>query len=208
MNNFILRIFSSIFLLPITLYIIFLNNFFFQIFLLIVFAISIYELRFAIKSYLFLVVFFLLVFFIISFYKLRGSTLDDFYFLLWFLFIVWLSDIGGYVVGKFFKGPKLSKWSPNKTISGFFGSIIFSQFAFCAFLLSKVQFKYSISIIFIQFFFSIISILGDLFFSYLKRVFKIKDFSNIIPGHGGLLDRIDGLIFVIICAYIFKYLYE
>ena len=208
MNNFILRIFSSIFLLPITLYIIFLNNFFFQIFLLIVFATSIYELRFAIKSYLFLVVFFLVVFFVISFYKLRGSTLDDFYFLLWFLSIVWLSDIGGYAVGKFFKGPKLSKWSPNKTISGFFGSIIFSQFAFCVFLLSKVQFKYSISILLIQFFFSIISILGDLFFSYLKRVFKIKDFSNIIPGHGGLLDRIDGLIFVIICAYIFKNLYE
>ena len=208
MNNFILRIFSSILLLPITLYIIFLNNFFFQIFLLIVFATSIYELRFLIKSYLFLVVFLLVVFFIISFYNLRGSTLDDFYFLLWFLSIVWLSDIGGYAVGKFFKGPKLSKWSPNKTISGFFGSIIFSQFAFCVFLLSKVQFKYSISIILIQFFFSIISILGDLFFSYLKRVFKIKDFSNIIPGHGGLLDRIDGLIFVIICAYIFKNLYE
>ena len=208
MNNFILRIFSSILLLPITLYIIFLNNFFFQILLLIVFVTSIYELRFLIKSYLFLVVFFLVVFFIISFYKLRGSTLDDFYFLLWFLSIVWLSDIGGYAVGKFFKGPKLSKWSPNKTISGFFGSIIFSQFAFCVFLLSKVQFKYSISILLIQFFFSIISILGDLFFSYLKRVFKIKDFSNIIPGHGGLLDRIDGLIFVIICAYIFKNLYE
>lgn len=208
MNNLTLRILSSIFLLPFTLYIVFLNNFVFKIFLLIVFITSVYELRFAIKNYLFLIVFFLLIFFVISFYKLRGSTLDDFYYLLWFLCIVWLSDIGGYVVGKFFKGPKLSKWSPNKTISGFFGSIMFSQFAFCVFLLSKVEFKYSISIFLIQFFFSIISILGDLFFSYLKRVLKIKDFSNIIPGHGGLLDRIDGLVFVLICAYIFKNLYE
>ena len=104
------------------------------------------------------------------------------------------SDIGGYVFGKIFKGPKLTRISPNKTFSGSFGS----------FLLSSITSSYSLNIlfnnsllenIFIGLIISLFVQLGDLFFSYLKRKSKLKDTGKILPGHGGLLDRIDGIIF-------------
>ena len=102
------------------------------------------------------------------------------------------SDIGGYIFGKTFKGPKLTRISPNKTISGAIGSIFltcFSVFVITFLLIEKVN----IEIIFIAFFISASSQLGDLFFSFLKRKAKIKDTGNILPGHGGILDRLDGI---------------
>ena len=107
-----------------------------------------------------------------------------------------MSDIGGLVFGKIFKGKKLTKISPNKTISGSIGSLIFSM------LLIPFNFENlfneNLLIIFvITIVISITSQLGDLFISLLKRKAKVKNTSDILPGHGGILDRIDGIIFAI-----------
>jgi phosphatidate cytidylyltransferase len=103
------------------------------------------------------------------------------------------SDIGGYIFGKFFKGPKLTKLSPNKTISGAVGSIIFSAtiIFFTLYYLTKSFDPY---IIIIGIIVSISCQIGDLFFSFLKRKSNLKDTSDFLPGHGGILDRIDGIL--------------
>ena len=104
------------------------------------------------------------------------------------------SDIGGILFGKFFKGPKLTKISPNKTISGSLGSFLFSILA--SLLLLGYIFNTSlIDNILLGFFVSLSVQLGDLFFSYLKRKAKFKDFGKYLPGHGGVLDRLDGIFF-------------
>ena len=107
-----------------------------------------------------------------------------------------LSDIGGLVFGKIFKGKKLTKISPNKTISGSFGSFIFSLLLI-PFFSQELKIFNILSLITITLLISLISQLGDLFISYLKRKAKVKDTSDILPGHGGFLDRIDGIIFAI-----------
>tara|TARA_B100000787_G_C16127425_1_gene265673 strand:- start:286 stop:639 length:354 start_codon:yes stop_codon:yes gene_type:complete len=114
-----------------------------------------------------------------------------------------MSDIGGFIFGKIFKGKKLTKISPNKTISGSIGSLIFSMLLIPFYYESL--FKESLLNIFlITIIISIVSQLGDLFISLLKRKAKVKDTSDILPGHGGILDRIDGIIFAIpIGIYLF-----
>tara|TARA_B110000881_G_C18318990_1_gene385787 strand:- start:223 stop:573 length:351 start_codon:yes stop_codon:yes gene_type:complete len=107
-----------------------------------------------------------------------------------------MSDIGGLVIGKIFKGKKLSKISPNKTISGSFGSFIFSLFLIPFFLEPFSTYNISIVILF-TLIISLASQLGDLLISLLKRKAKVKDTSDLLPGHGGVLDRIDGIIFAI-----------
>ena len=103
------------------------------------------------------------------------------------------TDVGGYVFGKIFKGKKLSKISPNKTMSGSVGSIIFSSFTIL--ILSNIIFMNLNYIFLIVGIFSSISCqLGDLFFSYIKRKAKLKDTGNFLPGHGGILDRLDGIL--------------
>jgi len=114
------------------------------------------------------------------------------------------SDIGGYFVGKLIGGPKLTKISPNKTISGAFGSILFTVLGtyFFFIFLNKfgsepVSLKFSIKIFIWLILMSVYCQLGDLIISYLKRKAKIKDTGKILPGHGGILDRVDGIIFAI-----------
>ena len=107
-----------------------------------------------------------------------------------------LSDIGGLVFGKIFKGKKLTKISPNKTISGSIGSFIFSISLIPFFYKSQIDQNLQ-SILLITIIISLISQLGDLFISLLKRKAKVKDTSDLLPGHGGVLDRIDGIIFAI-----------
>ena len=103
------------------------------------------------------------------------------------------SDIGGFLFGKFFKGPKLTKVSPNKTYSGAIGSIILSCLAISITMYSYTKiFTFDFFIIGLTT--SIACQIGDLFFSFLKRKSKIKDTGNFLPGHGGILDRIDGII--------------
>ena len=114
-----------------------------------------------------------------------------------FLFILSIcifTDIGGYIFGKIFKGKKLTSISPNKTYAGMFGSFI------CSLIICMLFIKYlnfSNNLIIFTLIISFVSQIGDLFISYLKRKAKIKDTGNFLPGHGGLLDRLDGIIFAI-----------
>lgn len=116
------------------------------------------------------------------------------------------SDIGGYVFGKIFKGPKLTKISPNKTIAGAVGSLLFSAFTLSLFFFYFT--KNMNTIIFLSAIITSISCqTGDLFFSYLKRKAKIKDTGNFFPGHGGVLDRLDGIFLGIPIGFIFLVLF-
>ena len=108
------------------------------------------------------------------------------------------SDIGGFIFGKIFKGKKLTKISPNKTISGSIGSFILSLFLvpiFFFILQSKTLNLYELTIL--SLFVSLFCQLGDLLISYLKRKAKVKDTGDLLPGHGGILDRIDGILLAI-----------
>ena len=127
---------------------------------------------------------------------IESYYLDLKIYLLYSLLVAILSDIGGLVFGKTFKGKKLTKISPNKTISGSIGSIVFSLILIPIFYNNMINFD-SIMLVFITIIISITSQLGDLFISYLKRKAKVKNTSDILPGHGGILDRIDGIIFAI-----------
>ena len=109
------------------------------------------------------------------------------------LFICISSDIGGIFFGKIFKGPKLTKISPNKTLSGSLGSFLFS-ILISSLLLGYIFNTELINNIFIGFLISLSVQIGDLFFSYLKRKASIKNTGNLLPGHGGILDRIDGIL--------------
>jgi phosphatidate cytidylyltransferase len=134
-----------------------------------------------------------LVFFII-FAKLINSNL--YLIFSYSLLIAILSDIGGLVVGKIVKGKKLNKISPNKTISGSLGSFMFSLFLIPFFL--EHFYDYNIlTIILFTIIISFASQLGDLLISLLKRKAKVKNTSDLLPGHGGVLDRIDSIIFAI-----------
>jgi phosphatidate cytidylyltransferase len=117
-------------------------------------------------------------------------------YLLYSILVAILSDIGGLVCGKIFKGKKLTKISPNKTISGSIGSFIFSLLLIPFFYKSQID-QNLLSIFLITIIISLTSQLGDLFISYLKRKAKVKDTSDLLPGHGGVLDRLDGIIFAI-----------
>ena len=103
------------------------------------------------------------------------------------------SDIGGYIVGKKLKGPKLTKISPNKTRSGAIGSVFFSSAIFSATIFFTTSY-FNYKIIFCGILISIACQFGDLIFSFLKRKAKLKDTGNILPGHGGMLDRVDGYL--------------
>ena len=111
------------------------------------------------------------------------------------------SDVGGLLFGKIFKGKKLTKISPNKTISGSIGSFIFSLSLIPIFLNQLLDYSL-LTIILITIFISLVSQLGDLFISYLKRKTKIKNTGDILPGHGGFLDRVDGIIFALPIGFI------
>ena len=117
-------------------------------------------------------------------------------YLLYSLLVSILSDIGGLVIGKTIKGKKLIKISPNKTISGCIGSFIFSLILIPIFYEELSAYSFLILIL-ITVMISITSQLGDLFISLLKRKAKVKDTSDILPGHGGFLDRVDGIIFAL-----------
>ena len=140
------------------------------------------------------------------------SIFSFFFFLLYnfqqskFILVVLLigcvaSDIGGYMLGKFLKGPKLTKISPNKTFSGAIGSFIFS----CTLFSSLIHYEtkvFNFKIVIIGLMISLFCQMGDLFFSYLKRKANIKDTGNLLPGHGGLLDRLDGIFFGIPLGFV------
>jgi len=198
------RIFSSIILTPILFFFIIKGSYYFSFLVILSFFIAIYEWHFLAKKkpfYLLGLIF--LIFSFYSIYQIRFINENSYKYFLIILIICIFTDIGGYVFGKTFKGPKLTSYSPNKTISGLIGSYIF---ALCSipFLIYFDQFEtnYIFKIIIFVFFISSISQLGDILISYFKRKSKLKDTGNIIPGHGGLLDRIDGMLFAFPSAYL------
>ena len=200
------RFISFFVLTPITFYIIFLGNFIFKIFLILCLVISIYEwFKFRLNN-LILVIGFLYI--NISFYLIYLFRYVDENSSLIFLLVTLIcvaTDTGGYIFGKIFKGPKITKISPNKTYSGLFGAILLSLILtyFYTSLLKINGFIIELINIPLIIFISLVSQLGDLIVSFFKRKSDIKDTGNLIPGHGGLLDRIDGMIF----AFPFSYLY-
>ena len=127
-------------------------------------------------------------------------------FIIYSLLVSITSDIGGFTFGKFFKGMKLTKISPNKTIAGSIGSFFFSIMLIPFFMSLNSEYSFPYMIV-ITLLISIISQLGDLFISFLKRKAKVKDTSDLLPGHGGVLDRMDGIIFAIPLGFLLFYFY-
>ena len=195
------RLLSSLFLIPIAIFFIIQGSVLFIFFLSILFLATSYEwLKMNKKNNLLKIlgIIFLLFSFYVAFTIREANSFKPFLFI---VIICISTDIGGYVFGKIFKGPKLSKISPKKTYAGVIGSFLLSlttglifinYFGKDSTILNTEGFPILLIILFISF----ISQLGDLIISYFKRKAKLKDTGKIIPGHGGLLDRIDGLIFV------------
>ncbi|MAK12553.1 MAG: phosphatidate cytidylyltransferase [Candidatus Pelagibacter sp.] len=206
MNNLIKRILSIFFLIPVFIFPLYEGGVFFNFLIFFIFAISFYEI---LKLQLLnskLIITSILFIFLYSFYNIRNQDYGlEIIFLL--TFITWCSDTGGYISGKLFGGRKINFISPNKTISGFFGSIILVQLNLFYIQYFEINLfpKLYYNILFL-FFCTLIVVLGDLLFSYFKRLNKIKDYSNFMPGHGGILDRLDGYILLIIVFNIIYYI--
>ena len=216
-NNLTKRLISSLIILPITLLFIINGSLFFMFFLSILFLVTSYEwMKMTKRKILYKSIG--IIFLIFSFYS--AFVLRTYAGLNFFLFIILISiftDIGGYIFGNFFKGPKLTKISPNKTYSGVIGSLLMPVFAGLLYIqyiklplgilvplkLDILSNNFDLNFLIMILSISIISQLGDLTISYFKRLSKIKDTGKILPGHGGLLDRLDGLIFVIPISYLF-----
>ena len=203
------RILTSLILLPVLIYSLYYAGLYLIIFLILVYCLSFYEIVKNTKNLLFNISSNVtIIFFFFSFYYLRGDTNYSLVIIYWILLSTFLSDIGGYVFGKTFKGKKLTKISPSKTYSGSIGSIIFSILSLPSlsivqnlFFNDEIVNFYSFKYFFLTVLISIICQSGDLFVSYWKRRAGLKNISNILPGHGGVLDRIDGLIFVLIFSF-------
>jgi len=204
------RILSSIILIPLALFFIIKGSFLFNFFISICFFITCYEWHMMTRNKKYNIFgFIFLIFSFYSIYKLRNmfgiSGSSEYAWLLFITIVCVSTDIGGYIFGKIFKGPKLTKFSPNKTYAGMIGGYFLSIISVNIYLQStyfiggeEITRQIFIFIILI----SSVSQLGDIIISYFKRLSKIKDIGKIIPGHGGLLDRIDGMIF----AFPFTYL--
>jgi phosphatidate cytidylyltransferase len=202
MSNFKKRFIVSLLAFPL-IYILLYQKTLFNLIIIIIFLFCLYEWIkiFKKKNIIFFIGLLILFIFLIS--LIRIYNFEDFNLkFLWLILITWLTDIGGYIFGKLIRGPKLIKISPNKTWAGAIGSIILSQLAILIFLLD-VNYRFNIYIIFSQLFLSITGQIGDILMSFIKRKNKKKDTSNFIPGHGGFLDRVDGLIWIVIFGNIF-----
>ena len=206
-EEIIKRILSSIILLPTVLFFIIKGSFLFNFFIFICFLITTYEwLKLSKKN---LLKFLGTIFIVISFYtifKIRNEFDRDYFHLLLVVIICVSTDIGGYVFGNIFKGPKLTKISPKKTYSGVIGSFLLSLIftnLFLDFLSNVETFEFTKEMFLFILLVSLVSQIGDIIISYFKRKSKIKDTGTIIPGHGGILDRIDGMIFALPFAYVF-----
>ena len=204
MEELFKRILSTILILPISIYFVLLGSYYFILLISFCFVISVYEWqKMKISLIIKIIGCLFLIFSFYSIFKLRNDFNDDYFIFLFVTLICISSDLGGYFFGKIFKGPKLTKLSPNKTYSGMFGSFVFSYLSYFICLnYSLFDENYKLNIILFVFLVSSTSQLGDIIVSYFKRLSKIKDTGNIIPGHGGILDRIDGMIFAFPISYL------
>ena len=200
-QNFRLRILTS-FALFLLVYLMLINNFLLGYFLIIIGTLSILEFINIIDKifnrkklyaflinllFIFYIFFFFAIFFVFSFF----ANLKIFMFIILVTCIA--SDIGGFIVGKTFKGKKLTKISPNKTVSGAIGSLIFSMLIISV-IIFYITKTYDPFIIVVGLITSTACQFGDLIISFLKRKSNLKDTGNFLPGHGGVLDRVDGII--------------
>ena len=204
------RLISSIILIPISIFFIVKGSVFFIFFLSVLFLATSYEwIKMNKKNDLLKLLG--IIFLFISFYTTleirKNYNLNDF---LLIITICIFTDIGGYLFGNIFKGPKLTRISPKKTYSGVLGSFLLSLIAGLIFtnyfFIEKKIFNEDLFLLIIILFISMISQIGDLIISFFKRKAKLKDTGKIIPGHGGLLDRIDGMIFVFPIFYLISIL--
>ena len=204
MSNLNKRILTSFPLLIIAIYAIY-NNIILVLSLFIISSILIYEFsnmlrnifkKKKINSFIFLNLFisYICLFASQIYFFLGGEFENKQIVFLFILLICIFTDVGGYIFGNIIKGKKLTTISPNKTYAGMFGSFICSLIICTLFI---IYFDFSINFIFFTLLISLVSQVGDLFISYLKRKANIKDTGNFLPGHGGLLDRLDGIIFAI-----------
>ena len=222
-KNFLNRIITSFFLLSLLFLIIFSHQYIFLLSILIISIIifieshniflklianistvnktssEIFNPRFLILNLItFCYIFFIFCYFSYEIFKFEGPI-----FFLYLISICFFTDIGGYAFGKIIGGKKLSKISPNKTISGVIGSFIFSIIPLIIFLkLDYLNLELDLNYVFFNLTVSLVSQLGDLLVSFFKRKAKIKDTGKILPGHGGILDRVDGIIFAIPFSYL------
>ncbi len=204
MSNLNKRILTSI---PLTILVIcsIYNNIILAISLYIISAILIYEFFNILKNifkrnktslfiFLNLFIFYICLFISQIYFFLSDEFENKQNIFLFILSICIFTDIGGYIFGKIFKGKKLTYISPNKTYAGMIGSFLCSLLIYILFV---IYLNFSINLIFFTLLISFVSQSGDLFISYLKRKANIKDTGKFLPGHGGLLDRLDGIIFAI-----------
>ena len=205
-NELIKRILSSLILIPIVLFAIIKGSIYFNFFLIICFLVILFEWHKISKknSFFYSGIIFLMFSFYSTYilYHINESYIN-------FLFILAIcvsTDIGGYTFGKLFKGPKLTNISPKKTYSGVIGGFAFTILSTTLFFKISLFYPEDTIILFSTYFLAIsisfVSQIGDIIISYFKRLNKIKNTGNLIPGHGGLLDRVDGMIF----AFPFSYL--
>ena len=203
------RILSSIILIPLSFFFILQGSLTFIFFLSLIFLLTSLEWLKMTKNKDLLRIFGLFFLFFSFFTTVYLRQYIGLNFFLFLIIVCMFTDIGGYIFGKTFKGPRLTKISPKKTYSGVVGGFLISL------LFGLIYIKYlgqksrilletdTIFIILLILFVSLVSQIGDLIISYFKRKAKLKDTGKILPGHGGFLDRIDGLIFVMPITYLF-----
>ncbi len=206
------RIISSIILIPIIFYIIIKGSYLFNLLIIFALIVSLYEWYKMTqkKKYNLFGYFFILVAFFSAF-QIRNNNDENGLSTFFFIILICISsDIGGYIFGKLFKGPKLTKISPNKTYSGVVGAYVLSLLIiFIIYNYSNISFlvknNLGLSQIFLILIISTVSQLGDLLISLCKRLSNLKNSGNLIPGHGGILDRIDGMIFAFTFCYVVQF---
>tara|TARA_Y100000591_G_C21826757_1_gene697121 strand:+ start:449 stop:1084 length:636 start_codon:yes stop_codon:yes gene_type:complete len=202
------RIFSSILIIPISFFFIIQESALFLFFLCVLFLIAGYEWININKKNNFTKLMGITVLFIsfYSAYHLRQNFSINYF--IFVILVCMLTDIGGFTFGKIFGGPKLIKISPNKTYAGMIGSFLLPLFIgliLIEYLSQKITHPTHQILLYILII-SLISQVGDIIISFFKRKAKVKDTGKIIPGHGGLLDRLDGLIFVFLFLYLLKFI--
>ena len=202
------RILSSIILIPVSFFFIIQGSFSFIFFLSLIFLATSFEWFKMTKENDLIKIFGLFFLFFSFFSTIYIRQYIGLNFFLFLIIVCIFTDIGGYIFGKTFKGPRLTKVSPKKTYAGVIGSFLISLIfgvVYIKYLGQKSRIILEIDLIFIILlilYISLISQIGDLIISYFKRKAKLKDTGKILQGHGGFLDRIDGIIFVMPLTYL------
>ena len=199
-NTIILRIVSAVVLAPAVLWVVFMGGMAFEMMVALAAIILVYEwTKMVGRNFWWLVLGGVYISAaIFSIWWLREGSESGLFYFVWLLVVVWATDIGGYLFGMTIGGPKLApSISPNKTWSGFIGGILLATlggYGVVMYFSDQEQISNLASVVALGVGMSIVSQLGDLFESKIKRRFGVKDSGNVIPGHGGLFDRIDGLM--------------